>query len=46
MFWNFITSYVIAPVDGGIMISHGSLFILGLWLITAKIKRLVRRKTA
>ncbi len=38
--FSFITSYVIGPVPGGIMISHGTLFMILLWISVYWLKKL------
>ena len=41
---DMITQHVIAPVEGGIMISHGSLFVMILWIMWAKIKSVIKSR--
>ncbi len=46
MLYNIITTYVIGPTEGGIMISYGaivgSISVAFVWLATSKIKRAIR----
>ena len=41
---TFITSNIVGPVDGGIMVSHGALAVLALWFFTAKARAWMRSK--
>jgi hypothetical protein len=44
MITNYITSYVVGPVPGGIMISHGTLFVIAIWIIVSQTTALIRRR--
>jgi len=41
---EFITSYVAGPVPGGIMVSHGTLFMILVWVGTAQVKGMIQRR--
>tara|TARA_Y100000310_G_scaffold111606_1_gene109996 strand:- start:7843 stop:7989 length:147 start_codon:yes stop_codon:yes gene_type:complete len=43
---NYLFNYVVGPVQGGIMVSHGALFVCFIWFGTAKINYLIRRSRA